>query len=104
MWIAASFSMIPDCTDWLRALRWRFTRFTRSTITRFFSGRTASTRLTVPASSPESTTTLSFFKSFMGSSDHFRSEGDDLHEFLLAQLAGHRPEDASAPRLPRVVD
>src|SRR5271156_6058662 len=35
---------------------------------------------------------------------HFRRERDDLGEFLLAQLAGYRPENARANRLIRIVN
>src|SRR3954447_7137893 len=37
-------------------------------------------------------------------SDHFRSERDDLHELALTKLAGHGAEDARTNRLARVVD
>src|SRR5207247_6244270 len=33
------------------------------------------------------------------SSDDFGGEGDDLHEFLVTQLAGDGPEDAGAARV-----
>src|SRR5512147_2075323 len=36
--------------------------------------------------------------------DHFRSEGDDLHELALAKLAGHGSEDAGSLGLLLVVD
>src|SRR3954469_5677288 len=36
--------------------------------------------------------------------EHLRSERDDLHEVAVAQLAGHRPEDARAARVVRGVD
>src|ERR1700723_41669 len=35
---------------------------------------------------------------------HFRSKRDDLGEFLLAQLAGYRPENARTNRLVRIVN
>src|SRR3954453_8450606 len=37
-------------------------------------------------------------------SQHLRSEADDLHEVLLAQLTGHRTEDARAARVALLVD
>ena len=37
-------------------------------------------------------------------SQHLRSERDDLHELLGAQLASDRPEDAGADRLVVLVD
>src|SRR3954469_12514205 len=36
--------------------------------------------------------------------EHLRGERDDLHEAAVAQLAGHRPEDARAARVVRLVD
>src|SRR4051794_1855854 len=36
--------------------------------------------------------------------EHLRSQAHDLHEVLLAQLAGHGPEDARAARVALVVD
>src|SRR4051794_23706596 len=36
--------------------------------------------------------------------EHLRGEGDDLHEPAVAQLAGHRPEDARAARVVGLVD
>src|SRR5574338_375064 len=38
------------------------------------------------------------------SSENFRRQGDDLHETLGPQLAGHRPEDAGSDRLQLVVE
>src|SRR5215207_7497603 len=37
-------------------------------------------------------------------SEHLRGERDDLHEVAVAQLAGHRAEDAGAARVLLVVD
>src|SRR4051795_6199007 len=37
-------------------------------------------------------------------SEHLRRERDDLHVVAIAQLAGHRPEDARAARVARGVD
>src|SRR5918997_60441 len=50
-----------------------------------------------PLSLPAITSTVSPFLIFM--SEHLRSEGDDLHEPLVAQFAPHRAEDAGPPRL-----
>src|SRR3954452_13184461 len=36
--------------------------------------------------------------------EHLRGERDDLHVVAVAQLAGHRPEDARAARVARGVD
>src|SRR4051812_2317296 len=36
--------------------------------------------------------------------EHLRGERDDLHVVAIAQLAGHRPEDARAARVARGVD
>src|SRR5262245_64632436 len=58
-----------------------------------------------PRSSPEITTTWSFFaKCGMTPSDHFRRERDDLHELALAQLARHGAENARPLGLLLVVD
>src|SRR4051794_4385016 len=37
-------------------------------------------------------------------SEHLRRERDDLHVVAIAQLAGHRPEDARAARVARGID
>src|SRR5919109_1951020 len=50
-----------------------------------------------PLSLPAITSTVSPFLIF--TSEHLRSEGDDLHEPLVAQLAPDRTEDAGPPRL-----
>src|SRR5918997_1696139 len=50
----------------------------------------------LPLSLPEITMTSSSVRSFI--SQHLRGERDDLHEPAVAQLAGHRPEDARAAR------
>src|SRR3978361_2056424 len=36
--------------------------------------------------------------------EHLRGQRDDLHVVPIAQLAGHRPEDAGAARVARGVD
>src|SRR6266496_3288433 len=55
-----------------------------------------------PLSRPAMTTTSSPFLIFM--SEHLRSQRDDLHELLVAQLATDRSEDAGAPRLVVLLD
>src|SRR5437762_10374064 len=50
------------------------------------------------------TTTSSSRRIFAAMLEHLRGEGDDLHEVALAQLAGHRPEDARATRVVLGVD
>src|SRR5258706_6737890 len=73
-----------------------------STSTRFFSGYTCNTLPTLPFSSPDSTTTISFF--FTCISDNLRRERNDLGEILVAQLTGHRPKNACAFRVQLLVD
>src|SRR5947207_806153 len=41
---------------------------------------------------------------FLNPSQHFRREGDNLQEFLFAQLAGHRTEHARADGLAGIID
>src|SRR3954462_3802392 len=50
------------------------------------------------------TTTSSSRRIFAAMLEHLRSEGDDLHEVALAQLTGHRAEDARAARVVLGVD
>src|SRR6478609_9017932 len=50
------------------------------------------------------TTTSSSRRIFAAMLEHLRREGDDLHEVALAQLAGHRPEDARPARVVLSVD
>src|SRR5262249_3100693 len=91
-------------------LVWRLIMFTPSTTSRFLSGCTRRTRPRLPRSLPVITSTLSFFRmgvarlDISNSSEHFRSQRNDLHEPALAQLARHRTEDARADRLALVVD
>src|SRR4051794_37309025 len=88
----------------------RLMRFTPSTITLRCSDRTAITLPSAPLSLPAITRTVSPFLMFrfgflcMAMSEHLRSQRDDLHEPLLAQLATHRAEDASAARLAVVLE
>src|SRR5207249_1001665 len=63
---------------------------------------TCSTLPTLPFSSPDSTTTISFF--FTCISDNLRRERNDLRKILVAQLAGDRPENARALRVQLIVD
>src|SRR3954466_16060095 len=56
----------------------------------------------LPLSLPEITMTSSSVRSFI--SEHLRRERDDLHEPAVAQLAGHRPEDARPARDVLLVD
>src|SRR5262245_2212410 len=85
------------------------------TITRFSSRKTFTISPLLPLSRPVITTTLSPFLTFSfvamsaGPSlpsrlQHFRREGDDLHELLGAQFAGHRAKNAGPDRLALLVD
>src|SRR5215469_7108024 len=72
---------------------------TCSTSTRPLSRSTRRTLPRLPFSLPATTMIVSPFRTCacaMPSSDHFRSERDDLGELAVAQLARHRPEDARA--------
>src|SRR5262245_48264361 len=106
MWIGASRSTTPPGCVAERWRVWRFTNFTRSTLTRFSSRNTFKRRPDLPRSSPAMTITWSFLRNvpISGPLNHFRSEGDDLHELALAKLAGHGSEDAGSLRLLLVVD
>src|SRR5512145_2541588 len=106
--------MIPPWGFVLPGLAWRFTMLIFSTVTRPFSRSTFRTRPTFPFSLPAMTFTMSFFlmcsvaRSAIASSlpplQDFRSQGNDLHELLRAELARHGPEDAGPDRLPLGVD
>src|SRR5258708_7427568 len=74
---------------------------TPSTITRCFLGMTAMILPRLPRSAPAMTTTSSPFLTcnLFITSNHFRRERDNLHEFLLAQLPGDRAEDARPARV-----
>src|SRR5437660_12586133 len=85
---------------WCRRATLRF-----STTTLRSLGRASRTRPCLPRSLPASICTRSpFFTFIVGISEHLRSQRDDLHEVLLAQLARDRPEDAGAARIALVVD
>src|SRR5690625_3291636 len=72
-------------------------RCTPSTTTRSRWTSTSSTRPCLPLSRPAMTTTRSPFL-IRAISDHLRSQRDDAHEALVAQLAAHRAEDAGPAR------
>src|SRR5215213_10227193 len=73
-----------------------------STYTRSLDRSTRMILPVLPLSLPEITMTSSSVRSFI--SEHLRGERDDLHEPAVAQLAGHRPEDARAARVVLGVD
>src|SRR5260370_606520 len=100
---------------------WRFTMLTPSTSTFPLRVSTCSTRPVLPLSRPAITFTVSSFlilTLILGSGsfcvrlkifvaiglDHLRGERNDLHEFLLAQLARHRSEHARADGLADIAD
>src|SRR5258708_32264608 len=91
-----------------RGLVCRFIRFRFSTITLLSRGRASRTRPCLPRSLPESIWTVSpclIFKcvaiTFL---EHLWSQTHDLHEVLLTQLAGDRPEDARPAGVALCVD
>src|SRR5512140_212481 len=128
--MGAGKSTIPLCSSAVRALRWRFTMFTPSTVSRPVLGYTRMTFPSFPLSSPRITRTVSPFVMRMRTrselpawclrcttfgrsvflylrmriSDHLGSERHDLHVLLLAQLARNRAEDARRARLAGLVD
>src|SRR3954464_1860930 len=102
--MGASRSRMPDCTPRREfALVWRLTTLTPSTITLCLRGSTSMMRPVLPLSLPVMTTTRSFFRTlistFITPSNHFWRKADDLHETLVAQLAGNGTEDARADGL-----
>src|SRR5271155_1824513 len=88
--------------------------FMPSTYTRSSRGATRMTRPVLPRSLPAMTSTWSSVLIFIvrrwgvgregAMSEHLGSEGDDLHEVAVAQLAGHRAEDARPARVVLVID
>src|SRR4051794_4628891 len=102
-WIGASVvtmpPLVPARPPWLTTLVCFLTRFTPSTITRCSSRSTEMTLPSAPLSLPAMTRTVSPFLMFTLISEHLRSQRNDLHELLLAQLAAHGAEDAGASRL-----
>src|SRR6185437_6672891 len=114
--------MIPASAVWVWRW-WRLMMLMPWMVTRPVLGNTRSTFPRLPLSSPEITCTLSplvtcsrirtgacrrtrlaflYTSGFM--LQHLRRQRDDLHIALLAELAGHRPENAGRPGLARVVD
>src|SRR5689334_12482018 len=81
--------VVPARPPWLITLVCFLIRFTPSTMT----------LLSAPLSLPAMTRTVSPFLMLTLMSEHLRSQRNDLHELLLAQLAAHRAEDAGSPRL-----
>src|SRR5690606_23940437 len=78
---------------------------TRSTTALPSDGRTCRTFPRAPRSRPWMTSISSFLRIFtLAISEDLRRQRDDPHEAPLAQLTGHRPEDAGAHRLSRIVD
>src|SRR5215212_7633597 len=73
-----------------------------STYTRSLDRSTRMILPVLPLSLPEITMTSSSVRSFI--SEHLRGKRDDLHEPAVAQLPGHRPEDAGAARVVLGVD
>src|ERR1700759_4613757 len=91
-----------------RGFWWRLFRFRFSTSTLLSRGRASRTRPRLPRSLPVSIWTVSPFLIFncvaIGFLEHLGSKAHDLHEVLLAQLAGHRPEDARPTRVALRID
>src|SRR6516225_5731008 len=87
-----------------RGLRCRFWMLRFSTRTLRSRGSASRTRPCFPRSFPVSICTVSPFLTFNAISKHLWSQAHDLHEVLLAQLAGDRPEDARPARVALVVD
>src|SRR6185436_13753622 len=109
----SSWTMIPPCCS-VWPLRARLlpvrvclvARATPSTMTRPSMGSTFTTRPRFPRSLPEMTCTSSFFLMLTVAIwlQHLRSQRDDLHEPLLAELPGHRPEDPRSTGVALLVD
>src|SRR4051794_3732338 len=103
--------MRPPCgLRWLGRTCFQ-TRLTPSTTHRFFDARMRRTLPLLPLSRPAITTTLSPLRMCLlitfltrRNSNHFTCQRDDLHEVLLAQLAGHRAENTGAARIVVLVD
>src|SRR5919108_1033578 len=89
-----------------RGRRCFLTTFRFSTMTRRFFGSASMMRPCFPRSLPERTCTRSPLRIFMvwAMSKDLRSERDDLHEVLFAELARDRPEDARPARVVLRVD
>src|SRR3954453_13882251 len=111
-------SMIPPGDIWVPPMReasrigrgfWcRFIMFRFSMITLLSRGRASRTRPCLPRSLPASIWTVSPFLILscvaMCFLENLGCEADDLHEVLLAQLAGDGPEDARPARVALCVD
>src|SRR5262245_24831235 len=85
-----------------RGLVCRFMMLRFSTITLLSRGRASRTRPCLPRSFPASICTVSpclIFSCVAICLKHLWSQAHDLHEVLLAQLAGDRPEDARPTRV-----
>src|SRR4051795_479659 len=104
-WIGPSFSMMPPasppfCVSLIdRGRWWRLTMFRPSTKTRALPGSVRRTRPVLPRSLPPVTSTVSSFRIFIAFAIELKNlwcEGDDLHEVAVAELAGHRAEDAGS--------
>src|SRR6266571_3403392 len=101
--------MRPPCgLRWLGRTCFQ-TRLTPSTTQRFLAVRMRSTLPVLPLSRPAITTTLSplrICRAMISSvnSNHFTCQRNDLHEILVAQLAGDSAEDARAARVVVLVD
>src|SRR5665647_961092 len=114
--IGASRSITPPCGFFFGCgLVCFFIMLSRSSTTRPFSMSTRSTLPVLPVSLPLTTLTWSSFLIFIllivtatpsptRPLQDLRGERHDLHEVLLAQLAGHGPEDAGPARVVLVVD
>src|SRR3954451_17789713 len=110
-------SMRPPGAIWVPPMRlasrigrgfWCFVCMLRfSTITFPSRGRASRIRPCLPRSLPVSIWTVSPFFSLIAvviSLKHLWSQAHDLHEVLLAQLAGNRPEDARSTWIALCVD
>src|SRR5215218_8747572 len=103
-WIGPSRSITPTCAFGRAGFGrwWRLIMLMPSTKTRSLGRSTRMILPVLPLSLPEITMTSSSVRSFI--SEHLRGQRDDLHEPAVAQLAGHRPEDARAARVVLCVD
>src|ERR1051325_8230882 len=92
---------------------WRLIILIPSTMTRLFFVKTSMILPRLPRSAPAITTTSSPFltccfgissKFLFACSDHFRSQRNNLHKLLVAQLAGDRPENTRPARIIFLID
>src|SRR5512147_229201 len=105
-WIGASISEMPPRSVCLRFFMAFLTMLTPATMARPFSRSILTILPCLPLSLPAMTWTWSSLRSLyfisaisLDSSQDLGREGDDLHVVPLAELAGHRPEDALALRV-----